>query len=143
MIKQEWLTAQLCAVLAWQLANPGVRQHRDMPPVPMAGQRVWHQFLALHISRTSSGFGPNPISHVEMESFGRMRRDEIRPFEVEMIRALDQKFLEVAAAAVPDSSEQQEREKPSSQAIMGAISRALGPPSDAQVMAAFDRAAAP
>jgi hypothetical protein len=122
MIDHEWLQDRLAGVLRWQLAHPGEVDSPDAPEVPIAGQRVWGLFLALHAARTGNGFGPNPLSNAEIETYARMAREPIRPFEFEMLRALDRAYLE--ASREQAKPEEPERERPSSGDIMGAFRRA-------------------
>jgi len=94
LIDLQWLSEQLCDVLHWQLADHDP-QHPDAPEVPWAGRRIWSIFLDLNATRTV-GFAPNPISLVEIESWSRLRREPIRPFELEILQALDAAFLKAA-----------------------------------------------
>jgi hypothetical protein len=41
---------------------------------------------------------PNPISYAEIETYSRMRREPVRPFEVTILRALDAAYLEAVRA---------------------------------------------
>jgi hypothetical protein len=92
MIDFRWLWDSLCDVLRWQLANPG---GEDGSEVPIAGRRVWSIFLELNATRTV-GMAVNPIG--EIESWSRLRREPVRPFEVTMLRAPDAAYLEAARA---------------------------------------------
>ncbi|HVV43186.1 MAG TPA: hypothetical protein VHC94_19220 [Nitrobacter sp.] len=94
MIDLQWLSDELCTILRWQLEHPG---DHDGPEVPWAGQRVWGIFLDVHATRGSNGFGANPISYGEIESWSRLRREPVRPFEMDIIRALDIAYLEAVA----------------------------------------------
>jgi hypothetical protein len=87
MIDFRWLWDSLCDVLRWQLANPG---GEDGSEVPIAGRRVWSIFLELNATRTV-GMAVNPIG--EIESWSRLRREPVRPFEVTMLRAPDAAYL--------------------------------------------------
>ncbi len=57
---------------------------------------LWQAFQLLHLGRTSSGFGPNPISlseiHSYMELFDMRSSNERQEF-VTIIRALDAAYL--------------------------------------------------
>lgn len=96
MIDLDWLRDELVAVLRWQLANPGKEDHPDAPDVPFAGRRVWSIFLDLNTQR-AGGFGPTPITYSAIESFTRLKIEPIRPFELEIIRALDVAYMAAAA----------------------------------------------
>ena len=100
MIDIEWLSDRLVYILRWQMdRHPGAMEtYPDAPEMPMAGQRVWGIFLALASNRSSNGFGASPISFSEVEAWSRMHREPVRPFELDIIRALDATHLELMAA---------------------------------------------
>ena len=101
MIDIEWLRDHLVWILRCQIdKNP------ETPEVPPAGERVWGIFLDLNATRGSNGFGPLPIAYSEIEAWSRLRREPVRPFEINIIRALDAMWLEVAArqAKEPEKS---------------------------------------
>jgi len=95
-IDLEWLSERLCEVLCWQLEHPTATEHADAPEVPWAGRRVWAIFLELCATRTVGGFAPNPISFTEIEAWSRLKREPIRPFELDILQALDATFLKAA-----------------------------------------------
>jgi hypothetical protein len=51
----------------------------------------------LDAGRSSSGFGPNPISWIEIEAFFRLQGIKVSGTEAEWLRALDQAALASAA----------------------------------------------
>ncbi|MGE0524378.1 MAG: hypothetical protein AB7O60_15260 [Variibacter sp.] len=116
----DWLRDRLVAVLQWQLANPGAVAGHDDPFVPPAGHRVWGIFLALNSARGSSGFGPLPIGLQDMEAYQRLARTPIRPFEIDIIQALDRAYLEAAAAKHGDKR-QEVSTRPLSPALFDAV----------------------
>lgn len=105
MIDIDWLSDRLVWILRCQLdKNP------ETPEVPPAGQRVWGIFLDLNATRGSNGFGPLPIAYSEIEAWSRLRREPVRPFEIDIIRALDEAMLKAAdAVANPDKPKVSER----------------------------------
>lgn len=126
MIDLDWLTDRLVAVLRWQLAHPGGADHPEAPDVPVAGLRVWGIFLDLTRGR-GGGFGPAPIAYSEIEAYARVRREPIRPFELDMIRALDAAFMEFAAKrskAEAGSEPAEVQSRPMSGALFDAL---MGP----------------
>jgi hypothetical protein len=102
MIDLDWLSDRLVEALRWQLANPGAT---GGPDVPFAGRRVWGIFHELNATR-GAGMGANPISFAEIEAWSRLRREPVRPFELDMIRALDRAYLECAAASREEANEE-------------------------------------
>jgi hypothetical protein len=89
MIDIDALSDQLVDILKWQVANPG---RKDGPEIPYAGLRVWGLFLKLHEQR-GVAFGPCPITYSDMLSLARISGEAIRPWEAEVIRALDREWL--------------------------------------------------
>lgn len=55
---------------------------------------LWWTFLSLHKARGSNGMGLNPISFVEIDAWCRLNRTPLDPWEVDVIRALDDAYLE-------------------------------------------------
>lgn len=107
MIDLTWLSKQLCEVLRWQLANPDGQDDPRAPAIPWAGARLWRMFIDLNNTRGSSGFGPSPLSNAEIESYGRLHREPLRLFEMEILREMDRTFLEaVSKRAQPPETPQ-------------------------------------
>lgn len=94
----DWLRDALVNALRWQIANPGAKSGYDDPRVPPAGLRVWGLFLALHAGRGGGFSGPMPIALSEIEAYARLSQEPMRPFEVEIVRAMDAAYLEAVAA---------------------------------------------
>ncbi len=119
MIDLDFLADDLKAVLRWQLANPG---RTDGPDVPWAGLRVWGLFLRLHESRGGGGFGPAPITFADMEAFQRVSGEPLRPFEVEIIHALDREWMKaVNNRAEPGNTSAPVSSRPMSPALFDAV----------------------
>jgi len=66
--------------------------------VPEAGRLLWSIFCDLTVSRTSNGFGANPISYAEIQSYSAINRWPLSPSHIRIIRALDIAWLEHAAS---------------------------------------------
>lgn len=64
----------------------------DCPP-----ELEWHfhAFLGLSRKRSGGGFGANPLAWSEVESWARLCRIELLPWEVDVLMALDEVWLEV------------------------------------------------
>jgi hypothetical protein len=63
---------------------------------------AWKFFLDLHSSRSSNGFGLNPISYLEIQSYISVLQIQMQPWEIELIKLFDNTALQVI-------SEQQEK----------------------------------
>src|SRR6185312_3211151 len=70
----------MCEAPRWQMANPG---RHGGPEIPWAGQRFWQMFTALNKARGSAGFGPLPISYMEVEAYSRLAREPVRPVRID------------------------------------------------------------
>ncbi len=75
-----------------------VRHHLAGKPsqVPVGGRLVWGWFNDLCRTRTSNGFGPNPISFSEIEAYARLYRWPLEPRHVDTIMAMDRVWMDHA-----------------------------------------------
>lgn len=97
MIDIDWLSDRLVYILRWQMdRHPGAMEQSDAPEMPPAGLRIWRIFTDLNRTR-GGGMGPAPISYQEIDAWSRLRGEPVRPFELDILRALDMAWLEVAA----------------------------------------------
>lgn len=67
------------------------------PELPAEIAHVWDWFDELHSARTSNGFGPNALTYSEIEAWNRLTAREVRPFEVEAIKRIDDVYLTLYA----------------------------------------------
>lgn len=134
MIDLRWLTNAMVEVLRWQVAHPGA-DDPEAPDVPLAGRRVWSAFLALHAGRGAGGFGPAPISHAEIESYGRVQRDPLRPFEIDIVRTLDQEWMKATAEKAENAGKSREDEvgPPMTPDLFRAVFKGERPPARKQM----------
>ncbi len=70
----------------------------DGPDMPPDGAHVWVWFLALCEGRSSSGFGPNPISYLDILAWSLLTGTIVRPSEVAAIMALDREYFVAQAS---------------------------------------------
>jgi len=54
-------------------------------------------FSRLNATRTSSGFGANPITYLEIESMSRLTGTPVAPWQVDLLRVMDSAFLSAVA----------------------------------------------
>lgn len=64
-----------------------------MPTLPREGAYLWNSFIDLHSTR-GGGFGPAAITFVEIEAWSRLTASPLEPWEVSIIRAIDDAYLE-------------------------------------------------
>lgn len=67
------------------------------PPLPPEMRYLWAAFQSISRTRGGNGFGPNPITFVEIDAWARLMRLRLDPWEVDTLRMLDDAYLEVAA----------------------------------------------
>lgn len=62
--------------------------------VPAGGDLLWLWFRDLCRTRTYHASGPNPISYAEIEAMARLQRWPLSPHHVEILRAMDDAWLD-------------------------------------------------
>ncbi|NOK32337.1 hypothetical protein HMI49_03860 [Corallococcus exercitus] len=65
----------------------------EAPPLPEALAHVWGWFAELSNARGAGAFTLNPISFPDMEAWVRLSGHRPTPFEVQLLRRLDESFL--------------------------------------------------
>lgn len=71
---------------------------QEVPPLPSELKPLWWTFISLHGARSANGMGVNPIPFSEIESWCRLNRVQLDPWEVDVIRLLDDAYLETTAS---------------------------------------------
>jgi hypothetical protein len=66
--------------------------------LPKACIELWSWFLQLNESRTSNGFGFNPLSYSDIAAFFHLRQVVPEQEEIDLIRRLDRTVLAVYSA---------------------------------------------
>lgn len=61
--------------------------------IPECLEYLWKWFEELNTSRSSNGFGPNPISFGEIKAWRDLNKLYIRPWEVSALKAMDDVLL--------------------------------------------------
>jgi hypothetical protein len=78
------------------------RQIRKMPPelaeltavrCPVLLQYLWQAFLELSSARGSTGFGPAPLSFLEIESWSRLTHRTLTGWQINVLKQLDSVYL--------------------------------------------------
>lgn len=82
------LERQLVEAIKQQVAS------RKAVRLPDAGQVFWTMFAELNGSRTAGPMGPNPIQYSEIEAWARLNRWPLEPRHVQLIRSMDNAWLE-------------------------------------------------
>lgn len=63
------------------------------PTLPKGAKQLWDEFLQLHGSRGSSGWGPQRITFVDIDAWQRVNGVTFEPWEISAIRKLDDIWL--------------------------------------------------
>jgi len=74
--------------------------------LPEGAGIIWEMFVALHHTRGSSFNGAEPIRYAEIEAYARLMRWPLEPRHVELIRAIDQVWMERARAVEAEPEKQ-------------------------------------
>ncbi len=77
-----------------------------MKTLPDSCALIWKYFMALHSTRTSNGFGANPITYTEMKNYFDLIQVDPEEWEIELIRRFDMKALDVYDKANEKNSKQ-------------------------------------
>lgn len=67
---------------------------QDVPEIPYMFELVFEIFQQLHVTRTSSGFGPNPIQFQEILAWSQLFCVGLDSFIVHLIRRLDFAYMQ-------------------------------------------------
>ena len=65
--------------------------------IPVDMEHLWDIFWELNASRGSSGFGPSPISYLEIEAWTRITHKELTSWEISVLRQMDAAYLLTAS----------------------------------------------
>jgi hypothetical protein len=67
------------------------------PRLPKGCEQVLADFMDLHGCRTSTGFGPAPISYLELDAWQRVNGLRLEAWEIDAIRAADEAYMAYVA----------------------------------------------
>jgi hypothetical protein len=74
--------------------------------LPPEFQFAWEDFCSLNATRSSNGFGVNPISYSEIKAYYDLNHIEPETWEVQLIIAFDQKYLRVQSERMQKEQKQ-------------------------------------
>jgi hypothetical protein len=81
----------------WEQTGQRPRELDNLAELPTSCYECWSWFLNLNESRTSNGFGFNPISYSDIDAFFRLRKIIPEQWEVDLIKRLDRETLGIYA----------------------------------------------
>ena len=79
-------------------------EYQSLEP-PEALFHCWYWFLELNRTRTSNGFGQNPISYAEVVSWSQLTGVDPEPLEVQAVMSLDAAYMAVQAVEIRKRSQ--------------------------------------
>jgi hypothetical protein len=65
----------------------------EIPDLPEEYTFAWNAFFELNAGRTSNGYGPNPLSFVEIHAFMALTGTVLLPYEIRGIKLVDAVFM--------------------------------------------------
>ncbi len=72
----------------------------DEPEIPTSLAYLWQWFQELSFSRSSHGYGHNPLSYGDMDAWARLTGRRLDPWEVQALKDVDVVFLSHATKHV-------------------------------------------
>lgn len=81
----------------WSQTGEKPQELENLPELPQSCYMVWEWFLNLNESRSSNGFGFQPISYTEIYSFFKLKEVNPDHWEIDLIRRLDREVLAIYA----------------------------------------------
>lgn len=69
------------------------------PQLPVGCEMLWSDFAEMHGTRGNTGFGPAPISFVDIDAWQRVTGARLPAWQVEAIRRADNAYFAVRAEA--------------------------------------------
>lgn len=76
------------------------RAHPTLANAPVLVEeldQLWRDFLALHKTRGSSGFGPASISYHDIDAYQRVEGFRFKRWQIDAIRKADEAYIRVRA----------------------------------------------
>jgi hypothetical protein len=81
----------------WRQTGVKPKELEDVVELPESSFQVWKWFIDLHNSRTSNGFGVNPISYTEIKAYFDLIDIKPEEWEVTLIKLFDNEALSAYA----------------------------------------------
>lgn len=81
------------------------------PEVPVFVSYLWRWFQELHAARQSSGFGVSVITYRDIEAWSNVTGVRLCPWEIDVIKAIDQEWLEAMATSDKNKAQRTEQSK--------------------------------
>jgi hypothetical protein len=82
----------------WRQTGHKPKELENLSTIPQSCYETWGWFLQLNESRSSNGFGFDPISYGDIDAFFRLQQIIPELWEIDLIRRLDRTVLSVYSA---------------------------------------------
>jgi hypothetical protein len=79
--------------VAWKASGKKPAMLADAPPIPNGCEQLWGDFLKLHVSRGSTGFGYQRITYADIHAFQSVTGTMLSPWEIGCILEADSIWL--------------------------------------------------
>lgn len=80
-----------------EMYDSALAQLEDAPEIPFYLEHIWGWFWQIHRGRTYGMSGPNPLTWPDIQSWTNLLQTTIRPIEVEILKEIDNVYLEYVA----------------------------------------------
>ena len=77
----------------WRQTGVKPKELEELKELPESCIKVWKWFIDLNNSRSSNGFGVNPISYSDIKAYVDLIGIEIEEWELELIKRFDHEAL--------------------------------------------------
>lgn len=77
----------------WKQTGVKPKELEDLIELPESCAQVWKWFIDLNNSRTSNGFGVNPITYSDIKSYLDLINIEIEDWELNLIKKFDNEAM--------------------------------------------------
>lgn len=77
----------------WRQTGVKPKELQELKELPESCTQVWKWFIDLNNSRSSNGYGVNPISYSDMKAYFDLIAIEVEDWELELIKRIDNEAL--------------------------------------------------
>jgi YbbR domain-containing protein len=88
----------------WQQTGVKPKELENLVELKQEYYEIWSWFTELNESRTSNGFGMNPISYSDIAAYFNLQQITPHKWEVDTLRRLDREVLNIYAKKVQADS---------------------------------------
>jgi hypothetical protein len=81
----------------WQQTGVKPKELENLVELKQEHYEIWSWFMELNESRTSNGFGMNPISYSDISAYFNLQEITPHKWEVDTLRRLDREVLNIYA----------------------------------------------